>query len=57
MIRLNPNYAVAYNNRGIAHVMKSDCARARADWEKALQINPNHAGARRNLGVLQSEGH
>jgi Flp pilus assembly protein TadD len=46
-----------YNSRGVAYIMKNDYAHARADWEKALQINPNNAAARNNLEHLQNEGH
>jgi Flp pilus assembly protein TadD len=37
--------------------MKEDYARARADWEKALQLDPNNAVARQNLEVLRKQGH
>jgi Flp pilus assembly protein TadD len=37
--------------------MKEDYASARADWKKALQLNPNHANARNNLEWLQKQGH
>ena len=32
-------------------------ARARADWEKALQLDPNNATVRGNLEVLQGMGY
>jgi Tfp pilus assembly protein PilF len=48
---------VAYNGRGLAHYNKKDYARARADWEKALQIDPHVANARDNLETLPREGH
>jgi tetratricopeptide (TPR) repeat protein len=56
-IRLNPNYAEAYSNRGASYAMKEDYARARADWEKVLQLNPNHAQARDGLEILRSIGY
>jgi cytochrome c-type biogenesis protein CcmH/NrfG len=37
--------------------MKEDYRRARADWEKALQLNPNDATARQNLEVLRGMGY
>jgi cytochrome c-type biogenesis protein CcmH/NrfG len=40
-IWLNPNDADAYFNRGGAYFMKEDYARARTDWEKMLQLEPN----------------
>jgi tetratricopeptide (TPR) repeat protein len=51
------NYAVAYYNRGITYYDKKDYARAHADWEKALQLNPNDANARNNLEVLRGMGY
>jgi tetratricopeptide (TPR) repeat protein len=56
-IRLDPQDDGAHNGRGFAYIMKNDYARARANWEKALQINPNNAAARNNLEHLQNEGH
>ncbi|MDR0629377.1 MAG: tetratricopeptide repeat protein [Treponema sp.] len=41
------------NNRGSAYYYKKDYARVRADWEKALQLNPNEANERKNLEVLR----
>jgi hypothetical protein len=34
-----------------------DVDRAIADWERVLQINPNHAGARSNLEGLRQRGY
>ncbi|MDR1467911.1 MAG: tetratricopeptide repeat protein, partial [Spirochaetaceae bacterium] len=56
-LRINPNYAEVYYNRGYAYAMKKDYARARADWEKALQLDPNDADARGNLEVLRKQGY
>ena len=53
-IRLRPN-ADTYTNRGITHVLKKDCARA--DWEKALQLDPNNTDAKDNLARLQGMGY
>ncbi|MDR1220218.1 MAG: tetratricopeptide repeat protein [Treponema sp.] len=55
-IRLDPNYATAYYNRGLASYYKGDYARAHADWEKALQLNPNDTTARDNLELLRKQG-
>jgi tetratricopeptide (TPR) repeat protein len=56
-IKLDPNYADAYNVRGSAYLAKKDYVLARADWEKALQINPNHTDARDNLEILRQQGY
>jgi tetratricopeptide (TPR) repeat protein len=56
-IRLDPDYALAYYNRGVAYVNKRDYARARADWEKVLQLDPTGADARGNLEILRGMGY
>jgi Flp pilus assembly protein TadD len=43
---LNPNNAGAYNDRGRAYWNKGDKTQARADWNKALQIDPNNLSAK-----------
>jgi Flp pilus assembly protein TadD len=40
-ITLNPNDAIAYNNRGLAKRDKGDAAGADADIAKAKQLNPS----------------
>jgi lipoprotein NlpI len=42
-IRLNPNYALALNNRAAAYRNKKDYERALADYEAAAQIDPKGA--------------
>jgi tetratricopeptide (TPR) repeat protein len=53
VISLDPNHAEAYKGRGYAYYSKEDYARARTDWEKVLQINPDDAYARDSLEILQ----
>jgi tetratricopeptide (TPR) repeat protein len=48
-LRLDPNFANAYSNRGNAYLRKRDYDRAIADYEAALRINPNDAGVKGNL--------
>lgn len=50
-IEINPQYAEAYNNRGVAWHYKGDYDRAIADYTKALEINPQYAEAYNNRGV------
>ena len=38
-IELDPDYARAYNNRGIAYTDQGDYARAIADLNKAIELN------------------
>jgi len=52
-IRLNPNSAEAYFLRGAAYRNKEDYAKAVADFEAALRINPRHTDARHGLVEAQ----
>ena len=49
-IRLEPNYADAYYNRGNLLLAKGNIDDAIADWEKTLQLQPNDADAHTCLG-------
>ena len=49
-LKLNPNFAQAYNNRGIAYRKKGNPDRAIADYNKAIELNPNDAEAYNNRG-------
>ena len=49
-IRLQPNYADAYYNRGNVLFAKGRIDEAIADWEKALQMQPNDADVHTSLG-------
>ena len=49
-IRLNPGFAVAYNNRGNAKDSLGQFEAAIADYNTALQLNPNFAVAYYNRG-------
>ena len=44
-LKLNPQMAAAYNNRGVAHDNKGDFERAIVDYTKAIELNPNYADA------------
>jgi tetratricopeptide (TPR) repeat protein len=48
-LRINPNYAVAYHNRGLAYANRGDLDRAVADWEAALKIEPDNAFVRNSI--------
>ena len=49
-IDLNPNYAEAYTNRGLAYQNKGDYDRAISDHNTAIDLNPNYAEAYFNRG-------
>ena len=50
-IKLNPNYANAYYNRGVAYYGKSDYQQAINDYTKAMNLRPNDTKAYNNRGV------
>ena len=49
-IELDPNYAEAYTNRGLAYQSKDEYDRAIRDHNKAINLNPNYAEAYFNRG-------
>ena len=50
-ILLNPNFGMAYHNRGVAYMDGLDKQeRAIKDFDKAIEFNPNDAGAYYNRG-------
>ena len=49
-IKLNPNSAAIYDNRGGTYFNKGDFDRAIVDFNKAIELNPNHANAYNNRG-------
>ena len=49
-IKLQPNYADAYYNRGTVLFAKGRTDEAIADWTKALETQPNDADAHTSLG-------
>ncbi|MBW4449717.1 MAG: serine protease [Spirirestis rafaelensis WJT71-NPBG6] len=54
-IRINPNYANVYNNRGNARSKLGDNQGAIADYNQAIQLNPNSADAYHNRGIAHSD--
>jgi tetratricopeptide (TPR) repeat protein len=51
-IKVNPNFAAAYNNRGSAVQAKGDYDRAITDYSEAIRIDPNYAVAYSDRGNL-----
>ena len=50
-VRLDPKYAVAYNNRGISYRELGDHRRAIEDYDQALRLDPKDAVAYKNRGI------
>ena len=51
-IAVDPNYAPAYNNRGVYQLEQGKKEDAKKDFEKALQLNPKYAAAADNLSAI-----
>lgn len=52
-IALNPRYASAFDNRGIARSNLGDRAGAERDYKMAIKLNPKFASPWNNLGTLK----
>jgi tetratricopeptide (TPR) repeat protein len=49
-IKLDPHYAVAFNNRGVTYGLKGEPDRAIADLSQAIELDPNYVDALNNRG-------
>jgi superkiller protein 3 len=54
-IRLNPNYAEAYNNLGLALKDQGKLADAAAKFRRALSVSPGQTAARLNLDDVEAQ--
>ena len=54
-IALDPNFVLAYFNRGVVYGRKGAFDRAIADYTKAIALDPNFADAYTNRGVVYYE--
>ena len=52
-IRLNPQYAAAYNSRGVARAAQGDLNGAITDYTEAIQLNPQYSAAYNNRGIAR----
>ena len=52
-IELNPDYVMAYNNRGTARAATGDLDGAIEDYDKAIDLNPDYAIAYNNRGLAR----
>jgi tetratricopeptide (TPR) repeat protein len=53
-IRLNPDYAAAYINRGVAHYDKGNLDAALKDFNEAIRLNPDDPDTYMNRGVAHN---
>jgi len=54
-IRLKPDYASAFNNRGNARRKKGDLEGALQDYNEAIRLKPDYASPFNNRGVVRSD--
>lgn len=54
-IRLSPNLAAAYSNRGVIYLQKQDYPRAIVDFDAAIGLDPTRASAFNNRGNAYNE--
>ena len=54
-IRIDPNYAEPYNNRGTTHRNKGEVDRAIQDYTKAIELKQDFAKAHYNRGIAYYE--
>jgi len=53
-LEINPAEAIIHFNLGKAYEAKKDYAGARAEWEKALALDPGYAPARESLNRIKT---
>jgi tetratricopeptide (TPR) repeat protein len=51
-LELDPNYSLAYTNRGSAYLKKYQFDKAMADYNRALELDPSNAAAYFNRGLV-----
>ena len=51
--KIDPTYAAAYNNLAIAYEHEGELDKARAAYEKALEIEPNNALIKQNYELFK----
>src|ERR1019366_922197 len=54
-IRLKPDYAAAFNNRGNARSDEGDLEGALQDYSEAIRLKPDYAAAFNNRGNARSD--
>lgn len=54
-IKMDPDYAAAYNNRGNLYRNLKEHGKAFEDYSKAIELDPNYAIVYNNLGILYKD--
>ncbi|BCL34720.1 tetratricopeptide repeat-containing serine protease family protein [Nostoc sp. MS1] len=54
-LKINPNSANTYNNRGLVRAQLGDQQGAIADYNSAIKIDPNNAIAYNNRGIVRAD--
>ena len=54
-IQLEPDYASAYNNRGVAYSYLNEYKKAITDFQKVMELNPDDAFAFNNRGLVYQD--
>jgi tetratricopeptide (TPR) repeat protein len=54
-VRLKPDYAFAFNNRGAARSAKGDVDGALQDYAEAIRLKPDYAVAFNNRGIARAD--
>src|ERR1700747_3256085 len=52
-VEIDPNYAAAYNDLAIAYEHEGQLDKARKDYEKALELDPNNTQVRQNYELFK----
>ena len=52
-VELDPKYAAAFNDLGIAYEHEGQLEKARKAYEKALTLDPNNANIRQNYDLFK----
>jgi Flp pilus assembly protein TadD len=52
-VKIDPTYASAYNNLAIAYEHQGDLDKARAAYERALELEPNNALIQQNYELFK----
>lgn len=52
-VKLDPTYAPAYNNLAIGYEQQGEFEKARAAYEKAIELNPNNTYIKQNYELFK----